>query len=111
MIVTSNLIISPPLMWKKAKILWGMGIENSQVLVIGSGRVDRFVRQFLVSNVEVQILRSDKCRVHNLLKLSMCDRLDQGEGYTSCVGGFTSREIRLISLIRPDLIQSIFWIP
>ena len=31
-----------------------------------------------------------------LLKPSMCDRLDWGEGYTSCVGGFTSIEMRLI---------------
>ena len=30
-----------------------------------------------------------------LLKPSMCDRLDQGEGYTSCIRGFTSIEIRL----------------
>ena len=35
----------------------------------------------------------------------MC-RLDQGEGYTSYVGGFTSIEMRLYLLI-----QSIFWIP
>ena len=35
----------------------------------------------------------------------------QGEGYTSHVGGFASTEMRLVSLIRPDIIQSIFWIP
>ena len=39
--------------------------------------------------------RSDKCRVHNLLKPSMCSRLDQGEGYIGCGGGFTNIEMRL----------------
>ena len=53
---------------------------------------------------------SDKCGAHNLLKPSMYDRLDQGEGYTSCVGGFTSIEMRLVSLIRPDLIQDSLFI-
>ena len=33
----------------------------------------------------------------------MYNGLDQGEGYTSCVGGFTSIEMRLVSLIRPDI--------
>ena len=27
----------------------------------------------------------------------MCRRLDQGEGYISCVGGFTSINVRLVS--------------
>ena len=53
----------------------------------------------LVGGVGVQILRfrSAEHRAHNLLKPSI-GRLDQGEGYTSYVGGFTSIGMRLYFL-------------
>ena len=47
-ICTSSVIKSPPSMWKKASIQWGMGIVSSQVCVIGSGTVDRFCETILV---------------------------------------------------------------
>ena len=51
-------------------------------------------------------------RIRNLwlLKPSMYEQ-DQGEGYSSYVGGFTRVEMRLYLFLGPDLIWSIFWIP
>ena len=47
-IVTSNVIKSPPLMWKKVNIQWGMGIVSSQVCEISWHSLDRFIRWFLL---------------------------------------------------------------
>ena len=51
------------------------------------------------------------CPCWVLLKPSMYKWLDPGEGYIGCIGGFTNIEMRQWSLVRPDLVQSIFWIP
>ena len=68
-IITSNVISSPPSMWKKANIQWGMGIVSSQVYEIGWGSVDRFVGQFLYKRcLDCVLDRSEECRAHNLLK-------------------------------------------
>ena len=57
------LATNPLSMWKKARIQWGMGMVNSQVLVIGGGMVDIFYETILVSNDKVQILRSGQLNV------------------------------------------------
>ena len=46
-----------------------------------------------------------------VLKPSMCVRLDRREGYHSNAGGCCCDRDETVSLVRPDLIRSIFWIP
>ena len=70
--------VNPQGMWKKLSSQSGIGKVTSQVLVIGGGRVDGFVRQFFVqamSKVQILKFRSDKHRAHNLLKPGMCTGL------------------------------------
>ena len=105
-IVTSNVINNPPSIWKKCKIQWGMGMENSQDCVIGVGRMDRFVRQFFLwSDVwTVYLVRSDKCGAHNLLKPEV---LSLGPRWKiRWYVGIYQRRDETESLWRPDLYSS-----
>ena len=49
--------------------------------------------------------------VQRVLKPSMCRRLDRGEWYHNNAGGYYCDRDETVSLLRPDLIWSIFRIP